>query len=1229
MHDAKWIFLTAFAFIALLCGEVHAEQPAAATLPRAVPQTPYRPDPSAFVSSGRSHPVQQAAASEPLPEVIHGPLPTSTPAVAVSQSTAPTTPGPGLQPPPDVQGNPWARTAAVPPPATPTDAEPASREGEPVPPEATDQAEPSEIEALKQQIQHDTTLDDDARKAALDLVGQIEQSTQSAARQQERIAKFEAEIAQVPDRLEDLRQAIAEPDFDPREPIAATATAADAQALLTEAKAALTEAEQGLESVKKRLDIHRRKKEIETRRAEISQQLEKLQSEPTAGESTGRLAELQRRAMESLVAALEVEQQSHPVELRRLDEMERVWRSERDLAERDVRYWTERSEFLSTQFNKLREAETQQEVARSQQRAAEIHPSFKAWADSNAHLAGKRTELTHLISEVEAKQARYRDTTDSINTYFDKIRRKVEVAGHTSTVGLLLRRLRTDLPEQPTLRKEVAGLETEMTRVELQKLEMDEQRSQLGNIPELVDQVLAQVDEPVLVASGFDAREVARHLVQQNRDYLEDLIDDQNTYIERLSGLEDVLRVLLLRRDKIASYIDEQVLWIRSAEPLTPDQFDGTIGLINLLLDARHSQALSKELSNVIGKQPYSSLLMLLLVAGLIGYRGPIRERLMTACQSTERDLKKTFAALGWAALLASKWAPAMLWLGWSLSRSARTGDLAQAIGSGMLLAGSYLWLMCWLRTMCLPEGLAERHFGWSTDFARLFRRWTMEMILVGGLLAFFGGMLSRVQNGAWADSWGRATFIVTMLWIAWLVVRQLRWVNQTLSSSSATVLSRTRGYWQPLLVGLPILLATLAAVGYYYSATQLASRLLWTGCLAVTVAIVHGIGFRLATVLRGRMAQQASSPFTILRGRKTGDGERFDVAAFHAHVLRTLRATVATVLLVGSFFVWAPVLPALQVLDRVNLWSTSATTVVASSPGITAAAEGDGETAISPVVTVEYVSLSDLLLAVALVVLTVMLGRSLPALLEVIVLNRLPIDRGGRHALAVIVRYVITTVGVCIACNLIGLTWSSVQWLVAAMTVGLGFGLQEIFANFVSGLIILFEQPIRVGDLVTVGGVTGNVTQTRIRATTITDFDRRELIVPNKRFITDDVINWTLSDNVSRVVVPVGIAYGSDTQRAHDVLLEVAQQHPNVMSEPAPSAVFKGFGDSTLNYELRIFIPSRDVFPKVQHDMHMQIDRAFREAGIEIAFPQCDIHVRAAAGLPAVLQPPGDRRAA
>ena len=180
-----------------------------------------------------------------------------------------------------------------------------------------------------------------------------------------------------------------------------------------------------------------------------------------------------------------------------------------------------------------------------------------------------------------------------------------------------------------------------------------------------------------------------------------------------------------------------------------------------------------------------------------------------------------------------------------------------------------------------------------------------------------------------------------------------------------------------------------------------------------------------------------------------------------------------------------------------------------------------------------------------------------------------------------------------------------------AALSVGLGFGLQEIVANFVSGLVILFERPVRVGDTVTVGQLTGTVSQVRIRATTITDWDRKEIIVPNKSFITEQVINWTLTDPITRIVIKVGISYGSDVDKARGVMMQTLTSLPAVLDDPEPRVYFTGFGDSSLDFVLHAYSRQlSDRLPMID-EIHRAILAALREHGIQIPFPQRDLHIQ------------------
>jgi potassium efflux system protein len=240
--------------------------------------------------------------------------------------------------------------------------------------------------------------------------------------------------------------------------------------------------------------------------------------------------------------------------------------------------------------------------------------------------------------------------------------------------------------------------------------------------------------------------------------------------------------------------------------------------------------------------------------------------------------------------------------------------------------------------------------------------------------------------------------------------------------------------------------------------------------------------------------------------------------------------------------------------------------------------------------------------------------ARHIPGFLELALKRRSRLDAGITNAAKTLTGYVLILIGVVSAASMLGLSWGQVQWLAAAVSVGLGFGLQEIFANFVSGLILLFERPIRLGDIVTLGNLTGTVARIQIRATTIIDADRKELIVPNKEFVTGQLINWTLTDTVLRLTVSVGIAYGTDTKLAEKILLETARKNPNVLDDPPPTVTFSSFGDNALQFDVRVFIPHADYTLRTRHLLHMQIDEALRSAGIEIPFPQRDLHIRSVA---------------
>lgn len=220
--------------------------------------------------------------------------------------------------------------------------------------------------------------------------------------------------------------------------------------------------------------------------------------------------------------------------------------------------------------------------------------------------------------------------------------------------------------------------------------------------------------------------------------------------------------------------------------------------------------------------------------------------------------------------------------------------------------------------------------------------------------------------------------------------------------------------------------------------------------------------------------------------------------------------------------------------------------------------------------------------------------------------------DIGIRHAMASILRYLILVIGALIIMQTAGIDLTSLNVLAGAVGIGVGFGLQNIVSNFISGLIILFERPIKVGDRIVVGNVEGDVVRIKGRSTTVVTNDNIAIIVPNSRFITENVVNWSHTDRTVRFRVPVSVSYNSDVRLVEKLLLEVAAENPDVLERPAPGVRFMEFGDSGLKFELRVW--SVTLVQKkglLVSSLNFGIIEKFRRHGIEIPYPQLDLHLR------------------
>jgi potassium-dependent mechanosensitive channel len=254
--------------------------------------------------------------------------------------------------------------------------------------------------------------------------------------------------------------------------------------------------------------------------------------------------------------------------------------------------------------------------------------------------------------------------------------------------------------------------------------------------------------------------------------------------------------------------------------------------------------------------------------------------------------------------------------------------------------------------------------------------------------------------------------------------------------------------------------------------------------------------------------------------------------------------------------------------------------------------------------------SLGDVLAFAVVVWVTFQLSVGVRAVLEEDVFARVSLGRGVAVALSSLVHYAILLVGFLLGLGALGIDLTRITILAGALGVGIGFGLQNVVNNFVSGLILLFERPIQVGDSVQLGTLTGEVKRIGIRSSTVRTFEGAEVIVPNASLVSDQVTNWTLSDRMRRIDLDIGIAYGTDPHRVMDLLGEVARSNPGVLPDPPPVVLFLGFGDSALNFQIRAWTARFEEWVRTRSDLGLAVQAALKAEGIDIPFPQRDVRI-------------------
>ncbi len=851
---------------------------------------------------------------------------------------------------------------------------------------------------------------------------------------------------------------------------------------------------------------------------------------------------------------------------------------------------------------KRRVDDAQQQAADAAQAAQVVLPPALAdLAESNSKLAQDQSEIVAEIGKAEEQLAELTKRLKSVEDQFDRSKERIEGSGMNESIGVQLRQQKEMLPSVRQLRWQVSGFRQQKSEIAYRLYELHDRRSTVvdKDLDEQVDEVVAALPRGQREITPADVRE----LLVAEREILDSMIENYDRYTNQLTALAAVGENLINQTQEYANFIKKKVFWIRSCALPGQADIEPAVGALKWSLNPQLWRESAAALWLRVEDSPAISLLVLGTLAGLIYLQDKVRRVLRRIGDEAEQwgctDFWLSLRAAVVTLLLALPW-PALVWFaGWWMGRTSDPSEFVRTLALALQFTAVFLLLLELLRHLCRSKGLAESHFSWPNSCVSQVRR-SMRIVLCIGLplVLWTVGLEIQVAQRLWSPTLGRVCFIALMLLFCYVSYRLLlakrSALRQTILQHSAKSNWRWSRVWIPLVAGLPAVLAALALFGYYYTAQQLALRLMQTTAMVGVLLVLGGLTKRWILLNRRSLAreqakQKRAAAIAALeaKGQPASSAslpevpdEIVDLAALGEQTNKLIQTLLVVGGLFGGWFIWGEMLPALSLVGEQPI------------PGFA-------------------LTWGKLVQFALVMVVTFIAVRNIPALLEFTVLQHLPLEAGFRYAITSVCRYVLVAIGIYLAYTSLGFDSTSIQWLVAAMGVGLGFGLQEIFANFVSGVILLFEQPIRVGDIVTLGDTTGQVNRIRMRATTIVDWDRKEYVVPNKDLVTERLLNWTLSDQTNRIVVIVGVAYGSDTQRASQLLIEAASEHPLILEDPAPSAIFDGFGDSTLNLTLRCYLPNLDKRLDTIHDLHTAIDNKFKAAGIEIAFPQLDLHVK------------------
>ena len=850
--------------------------------------------------------------------------------------------------------------------------------------------------------------------------------------------------------------------------------------------------------------------------------------------------------------------------------------------------------------NRLKEFEAQTKQAEELKANNKVeNPIIQEQLTLNTDLSQYLVEQTQKANTLSQDNLRARNVLDSLTQTQRNIEEQISALQGTLVLSRIINQQKQALPTERLIK----GLAKDITNLRVEIFELSQKRDELYNI----NSVITKLESDNKILFDDSERETLTDILKEREKILVDLVKTLNSQLNLSNEIESTQKQIITIGDALQNKLQQQSFWVQSNSQIDFSWLENFPKLaIVQIAELTKYIGFDNIQQNILSAAIF--LLVLLTVYTLLLWKKDQIKARLAVIAGQVNTLKNdshwhTPEAMFWTIVLTLPSAISFLMvttivlLLFFAAPFDVSGWVAEAFGYWVFFAT----ILALLR----PNGLAYRHFGMPQASNEIFQRIIKQSVWIVVLL-WVSSIFTQIESiGFTNDVIGQVMTIVALA-LCLFAVRPLldRGIREYENTRNEDGSKRSVSLFNLLRLVLfiaPISLIALVVLGYYYTAVYLIDHIITSYLIALVWVFGRYFVYRSLTISSRRMAyrrlqkkreklrEQAQEQEQGKEESKDKAEDIIKISTVNEQIFR-MADLIAWVVLFGILYaIWSDLVSIASYLNDVILWEQTDST---------------GST------VVESITLLNVLRSIIYVTITYVLVKNIAGILEVTVFSRMKLSKGTPHTITAVLTYIIITFGCISAFSTLGISWNKIQWIFTALSVGLGFGVREIFGSFVSGTILLFERPIRIGDKVTVGNFTGVITQIRLRSTTLVDDENKEVVLPNQAFVTDRFINWTLNNTVTRLQILLKVNSGTDLNLVRRLLLQAAEEAPKVMADPVPSVNLLHFGEGWIENELTVYVPELNDRGATRNFLYQRIDELFKQHQVKIAFNQLDVHL-------------------